>query len=467
MDFSVKNSSVDEPSNEPLFDDLFFSDLRKREFSRIDEKNHCYLDFTGGNLYPESLLNTHFEYLKRNVYGNPHSGNPTSQLSTLRVAEARHKVLQFFNASDDYFCIFTPNASGALRIVGESYPFDPQSCFLLTADNHNSVNGIREFCKSKGGEVKYLLLNYEDLTLNRQSTEASLRTQTSYHNKLFAFPAQSNVSGVKHSLDWIHEAKQNGWDVLLDAAAFVPTSVLDLKEVKPDFVSVSFYKIFGYPTGLGCLLVKKDKFLKLQKPSFFGGTVSMVSVLYEQHFLMNNHERFEDGTVDYLGIPAVENGLEFILAIGVNRISQRVKSLSSYFLSEIKMLKHSNNEALTIIFGTTDWTQKGGTFILNFKDKNGKIFPFEEVEQLANQRNISIRTGCFCNPGIDEIFHCVTKEELTRYFTTRDYGDYHDMFTFLGKMRGAVRISFGWATVKNDIDRFIEFAKSFIDKTQE
>ena len=51
--------------------------------------------------------------------------------------------------------------------------------------------------------------------------------------------------------DWIEDAKAAGWDVLLDLAAFCPTNQLDLRKHRPDFLSVSFYKMFGYPTGEG------------------------------------------------------------------------------------------------------------------------------------------------------------------------------------------------------------------------
>ena len=60
-------------------------------------------------------------------------------------------MLEFFNAPpDEYLCIFTANASAALRLVGESYRFAPGGTFALTFDNHNSVNGIREFARRKG-----------------------------------------------------------------------------------------------------------------------------------------------------------------------------------------------------------------------------------------------------------------------------------------------------------------------------
>ena len=51
-------------------------------------------------------------------------------------------------------------------------------------------------------------------------------------------------------------SKGHKWKVLLDAAAFAPTQPLDLSQFPADFVAVSFYKMFGYPTGLGALLVR-------------------------------------------------------------------------------------------------------------------------------------------------------------------------------------------------------------------
>ncbi len=441
----------------------FFNQLRKDEFSRLDNSGQVYLDYTGGNLYPESLLDQHFNHLRSHVLGNPHSTNPSSLLSTELVQATRTKVLDFFNAPD-YHCIFTANASAALQIVGECYPFSSESLFLLSADNHNSVNGIREYCKAKGGTFKYCQLNYEDLTLNEQQITDNLEQASNYQNKLFAYPAQSNVSGIKHPLAWIEKAHQNGWDVLLDAAAFVPTSKLDLTQIKPDFVSISFYKIFGYPTGLGCLLVHKDKFDKLKKPWFAGGTVKFVSINYPGYFLANDHERFENGTVNYLDIPAISNGLSFIERIGFERITERIKYLIAKLITDLHQLQHQNGNPLVRIFGSENLSQKGGTLIFNLLDPNGNLFSIEEVETKANKKGISLRTGCFCNPGIDEINNCISNEETAKYFTTKHSGSYHEMIFYLGRMRGAIRISVGLATTTEDLDCFLEFIKTFRDK---
>ena len=55
------------------------------------------------------------------------------------------------------------------------------------------------------------------------------------------------------------------WKVMLDAAAFVPSNPLDLTEFPADFVSISFYKMFGYPTGLGALLIRTENVALMNK----------------------------------------------------------------------------------------------------------------------------------------------------------------------------------------------------------
>src|SRR5262245_18633876 len=114
-------------------------ELRATEYGRLDATGDVYLDYTGGSLYAESQLDEHMRTLRDGVYGNPHSSNPTSSAVTVMVEHARAEVLRYFNApASEYACIFTPNASGAIRLVGEAYPFRR---FLATADNHNSING--------------------------------------------------------------------------------------------------------------------------------------------------------------------------------------------------------------------------------------------------------------------------------------------------------------------------------------
>ena len=81
-----------------LIDDDFFNELRKQEYSRLDEHQHIYLDYTGGNLYASCQIDAHHTMLKQHTFGNPHSTNPTSMHATHLVEEARQRVLAYFNA---------------------------------------------------------------------------------------------------------------------------------------------------------------------------------------------------------------------------------------------------------------------------------------------------------------------------------------------------------------------------------
>ncbi|EGO26145.1 hypothetical protein SERLADRAFT_384422, partial [Serpula lacrymans var. lacrymans S7.9] len=77
----------------------------------------------GGALYPDSLVRAHSTFLTQHILGNTHSSSNSSKLSSGHAEEARKAVLSFFKAPPGYTVIFTPNASGALKLVGESYPF--------------------------------------------------------------------------------------------------------------------------------------------------------------------------------------------------------------------------------------------------------------------------------------------------------------------------------------------------------
>ena len=150
--------------------------LRRSEYSRL-APDETYVDYMGGALYPASLISVHAEFLQTAVLGNTHSESPrfvsssylvivcdpsfahttfSSKLSAALTATARAAVLSFFNAPLGSTVIFTANASAALKLVGESFPFGPGTAFILPEDAHNSVHGIREFAMAKGAPIVYL-----------------------------------------------------------------------------------------------------------------------------------------------------------------------------------------------------------------------------------------------------------------------------------------------------------------------
>jgi molybdenum cofactor sulfurtransferase len=360
------------------------------------------------------------------------------------------------------------NATAALKLVGEAFPFSSSSRFLLTFDNHNSVNGIREFAHAKGAAIDYAPISIPELRVDLVKIRELLGRADRTCANLFAFPAQSNFSGVKHPLTLIDEAHRAGWRVLLDAAAYVPTNRLDLGEIHPDFVTVSFYKMFGYPTGVGCLIADTEALGKLHRPWFAGGTVNFATVQGRAHILAPNEAGLEDGTLNYLSIPAVSIGLELLRRIGLDTIQTRVSSLTAWLLHELLALHHSNGKPMIRIYGPATMAMRGGTVTLNFYDPAGHLLDYRRIESLAAGRRISFRTGCFCNPGAGEAAEQLTEEDMLAGLTGGDM----NLPRFLqviqhraGKSAGAIRVSLGLVSNFADVEAVLDFAAGLRDRT--
>ena len=270
------------------------------------------MDHAGTTLYCRSQLDAYYKELSTTLYGNPHSHNESSELASSVIEESRDVILKHFNTDrNSYSVVFTAGCTASLKLLAESFPWntgqhltatkgkfiytgDPardnldipeehnQSLFFYLEDDHTSVLGIREVAIERGADV--VCFREQDITqLNQPHGEA----QDPLLHHLFAFPAQSNFSGRKYPLQWVKDIpsgkvgiKDIGWPqcgntlVLLDAASLVATSPLDLTVFPAHFVTISFYKMFGFPTGLGALLVRNDCADLLRKSYFGGGTVS-------------------------------------------------------------------------------------------------------------------------------------------------------------------------------------------------
>jgi selenocysteine lyase/cysteine desulfurase len=439
-------------------DTATLEELRRSDYARLEAGDHVYLDYTGAGLYADSQLADHLALLRSSVFGNPHSLNPTSAAMTELVERARASVLDFFRASpEEYVAIFTPNATGALRLVGEAYPFRPSDRFLLTFDNHNSVNGIREFARARGAETTYVPSVAPELRVDEDLLPRYLTEVGGDHHNLFAYPAQSNFSGVQHPLAWIEQAHEHGWDVLLDAAAYVPTNRLDLSRWHPDFVALSFYKMFGWPTGVGALA-------KLERPWFSGGTIVAAFVQREWYQSAPGHAQFEDGTVNFLNLPAVEIGLRHLDRIGIDTIHAHVEALGSRLLNTLgELRRHTNGAPAAAIYGPRDLDRRGVTIAFNFLHPDGRVVDERYVDRVARQHNISLRTGCFCNPGAGEVAFTIARETLVggEFGNGMTLDDYVEAIGL--PSGGAIRASLGLASNHADIERFIAFAGEFVD----
>ena len=433
--------------------------LRATEYSYLDAGSHVYLDYAGAGLPAQAQISAHAERVRGGCFGNPHSENPASAASSELIERARLAVLAHFNAPpEEYAAIFTPNATAACRLVGEAYPFGPRTRLVLTQDNHNSVNGIREFARARGARTRYVPFSSPELRVDDHAIGQALAQRR--HRGLLAYPAQSNFSGVQHPLRWIETAHEHGYDVLLDAAAYVPSNRLDLSVVKPDFVPVSWYKVSGYPTGIGCLIARREALGRLRRPWFSGGSVYIASVQADWHTLAAGEARFEDGTLSFLQIPDLESGLSWINGIGIDLIHQRVMCLTGWLLDRLAALRHSNGEPMARIYGPASTRDRGGTLAFNLLDPGGRILDERAVARDSAAAGISIRTGCFCNPGAIEGAFQLTRQDWRRAVRgrARTMDQYLDLLGM--PSGGALRASVGLASNLDDVERFLAFVET-------
>ena len=440
---------------------MLVDELRATEYAHLTRTSGVYLDYTGAGAVAQSQLRAHVERLSRSCYGNPHSDNPTSAASTKLVESARRAVLRFVNADPaEYAVIWTANATAAIRLVGEALPVQR---LILTADNHNSVNGLREYARGRQAAVDYIPIS-QDMRTDGADVGRALEGRAG----LFAYPAQSNFSGVKHPLSWIGAAQERGHAVLLDAAAYVPANRLDLSRFQPEFVAVSWYKVFGYPTGVGSLIVKRSAWNLLSRPWFSGGTIRVVSVAGDWHVPMDDESAFEDGTLNFLSIPDVEVGIDWVEGIGIDEIGSRTSDLTLSLLDGLTALKHANGNPLVRVYGPLDGRDRGPTVAFNFLDPAGEVVDERIVAGMAYAHGFSLRTGCFCNPGAAEAAlnlpaDLLRDERLPRVSTFDGYVE------MLGAPSGgAIRVSLGVASNADDVERFLGFAAgTFCDAPQD
>jgi molybdenum cofactor sulfurtransferase len=296
---------------------------------------------------------------------------------------------------------------------------------------------------------------------------------------LFAYPAQSNMSGERLPLHWAHQLRtsraHSDTYTLLDAAAFVTTSPLQLGDhvAAPDFLAVSFYKIFGFPD-LGALIVRKASSHILEHRKYFGGgTTEMITCFGERPWVMRKevslHSRLEDGTI------AIRSILALRCAIDVHRqlfgdmadVAKHTSWLAKRMYDRLNALRHANGVPVCDIYKAQDSTYgdrttQGATIAMNVRKSNGSWMGPYAVGAMLRARNIHVRTGSLCNPAgmacalglspddigqaYDEGFRCNQKEDIRRGSV----------------LFGMVRVTVGAMSTQEDVEVLADFVEAHL-----
>ena len=408
------------------------------------------------------------------LMGNPHSGSASSQLSSRRIEDVRHRVLRLFRANPDHFdVVFVANATAGIKLVMEAFrEHDGGFWYGYHGDAHTSLVGVRE--NAAKGHKCFTTDEEVESWLSGQHEEVMKKSDLG----LFTYPAQSNMNGRRLPIGWPNRlrsrshSQQRRMYTLLDAAALVSTSPLDLSDASqaPDFTVLSFYKIFGFPD-LGALIIRQESGPVMQNRKYFGGgTVEMVTCLKEQWYLRkedNLHEQLEDGTLPIHNIIALDSALNVHekLFHSIELISSHTSFLASNLYTRLSGLRHRNGSTVCTIYKGVSSSYEnprtqGPVIALNLQDSQGAWISNFEIEKLAAIKNIQFRSGGLCNPGGIASSLDLAPWEMKRNFSVgQRCGSENDILG--GKPTGVIRVSFGAMSNMQDATTFVEFVEEF------
>ncbi|KAG8331081.1 hypothetical protein J6590_048521 [Homalodisca vitripennis] len=429
-----------------------------------------------------------------------------------------------------------------LRVLTKlHFPRNPDSGgeFVYLHENHTSVLGMRnvdnvlkniipvrnvtrEYVFNTIAERHRQQREYALQIMQRNVGQQEVRQEIGHlrhinrGNSLFAYPAQCNFSGYKYPMNWVNEVQMgvlerkpenpSRWFCLLDAAAFVSTSELNLGVVQPDFVCISFYKMFGLPTGLGALLVRNTSAHVLQKQYFGGGTVRIAmaspptqflkTVLHERsdilfglpnatpgqllnypmlklHLnylcpeLQLSNNRFEDGTAHFHGIVAVGHALNWLESSGLDMImiSDHCHRLIRYLFHALREIRYYNLRPAVLIYADSNYEDpsiQGPIINFNLLDENGSILGYNTMMNIAEAEGIYLRVGCFCNPGACQRHLEISDYQYMGFFVEAGH-ECGDDIDKVGVMpTGSIRVSVGLYTRRMHIDTLIYAIQRFV-----
>jgi len=487
--------------------DLFASVLAERDAgfeerlaaadSDSSDNAACYVDYAGAALSTtRQLAAVHALQLQR-ALANPHSvgGGVASQCASDALDRVRERVLRHCSVSArTHAVVFVANATAAIKLV--AHCIAPGSVFVHTQVNHTSVLGLRAVALARGAHVQ--MLRESSCNVWSSACIATCRTDACPHSLwltsppptsadaavLVALPAMCNFSGTVYDVESVIadvRSRVPQARVLLDTAAFAATHALDLRRIDADFVCLSMYKLFGYPSGVGCLVAKLDaaRHLVRQRDYFGGGTVASLRIDRAEAPLLRGSDRspfeaLEDGTPDYNGIAAVACGFDALDRLGgVAAIGVRARHLAEWLRARLAALRHANDRPAVSLYQCGDETRRASIVAFNVQRGDGSAVGFSEVAALARLAGVQLRTGCFCNIGACTHYlqwrepHFGAMERAQR-----TCGDDNDVLRTVDEsgaplqvQTGAVRVSFGALSLPRDAERVLAFVQRFFVET--
>lgn len=376
----------------------------------MGDKPLVYLDNAATSQTPRQVvegIEAMYYHTKANVHRGVHT---LSQEATDLVEASREKVREFINASSIEEVIFTRGTTEAINLVASSFGAllsDDDEIIVTEMEHHANIVPWQLLQRIKN--VKLCVVPITDKgELMLDEFEKLFNSRT----RLVSVCHISNVLGTINPVKQIAQmAHSHGAKVLIDGAQAVAHQAVDVQEIDADFYVFSSHKMYG-PAGVGVLYGKKE--LLEQMPPYQGGGEMIGTVTFEGTTFAKLPFKFEAGTPDFVDIAAFSRAIDYIKALGYDRISAHEHELLMRATAGLKSIPGMR------IFGEADTKDAVISFLVN--DVNSY-----DIGVLLDKLGVAVRTGHHCAQPL-----------MARY-----------------GVDGMVRASFAVYNTAEEVDRFV------------
>lgn len=394
-----------------------FTKLRE-DFNVLKENKIIYFDNAASSLKPREVIDgINRYYLEYPV--NIHRGiHKLSMRASVIYEGCREKVSKFVNSKEEEV-VFCQNSTDAINLVMYSLYnsdyFKKGDEILVSILEHHANLVPWLFLSKKLG----LILKFVDIKENFTLDMDDFKQKISEKTKLIAITHVSNTTGTIVPIkEIINIAKKYKARTLVDASQSAPHMKLDFKYLDCDYLVFTGHKMLG-PTGIGCLIAKKEN-LYSQEPFRFGG--DMIKNVSKTSFTTNNVPyKFEAGTPNISGVFGLSSAIDYLSRVGIKNIEKQDKSLLKYAIEKVKSI---NNLEL---FNPLD--EKLQSPILLFRLKGIDASDLSAV--LDDMSNIATRAGVHCAEPIVTRFDKNGLSRASFYF----YNTFEEIDTFISSLK--------------------------------
>jgi cysteine desulfurase/selenocysteine lyase len=311
-----------------------------------------------------------------------------SETATYEYEVARHKLQHFINAREDREVIFTSGTTEAINLVmhgyGRKFIKAGDEIILTTLEHHSNIVPWQMLAEETGAKIRVVPIN-DAGELIIEEYESLFNERTKFVGVVHISNALGSINPVKQMIAFAHA---RGVPVLVDGAQAVPHLKVDVQDLDCDFYAFSGHKLCG-PTGIGILYGKAEHLERMQP--FKGGGDMILSVTFEKTTYNTIPFKFEAGTPPIAAAIGLGAAVDYLLAIGMDRIAAHELALLEYASAQI------NDMPGVRIIGTA----KNKASVISFAIDG--VHP-HDIGSLLNQEGVAVRTGHHCAQPVMQRF---------------------------------------------------------------